>query len=147
MKSLDEIRADLVFIKDFEVVVFGSYANKKVDKRSDIDVAVITREKDRNKDFRIWENSLAKTSDIYDIKIFELLPLNIQASLIEKYEVVFGDRLDISEYFYEYKKRWDDTKHRIIENQFRSVKEKIHYLENYSLSHNGRSLTNELHKY
>ncbi len=125
MKSIDEIKTDLAFLKDYEVVVFGSYARKRADKRSDIDIAVITREKNRNRCIEIWKSILGKTPDIYDIKIFELLPLHIKASVIQKYEVVFGNSLDISEYFYKIRKFWNDTKHRIEENRFQSVREKI----------------------
>ncbi len=131
MRSLEDIRADWSFIKDYEVVVFGSYASKRADRRSDIDIAVITREKDRNRCVEIWKNILGKAPDIYDIKIFELLPLHIKASLIQNYEVVFGNSLDISEYFYNFRKLWNDIKYRIKENQFQSAKEKIKALESY----------------
>lgn len=113
MKSLAEIKDDLSFLKDYEVVVFGSYAAKIADKRSDIDIAVITRENDRNRCMEIWSDILGKAQDVYDIKIFELLPLRIKASVIKKYEVVFGDRSDVSEYFYGFRKLWNDMKHRI----------------------------------
>ncbi len=131
MKSLEDIRADLSFIRDYDVVVFGSYASKRADIRSDIDIALITKEKDRNRCVEIWKKVLGKAPDIYDIKIFELLPLHIKASLIQNYEVVFGNRLDISEYFYNFRKLWNDIKYRIRENQFQSTKEKIKALESY----------------
>jgi len=129
MKSLSEIKADLSFIKDYEVVVFGSYADKRADKRSDIDIAVITREMNRKRCTGIWMDLLGRAPDVYDIKIFELLPLRIKASIIQKYEVVFGNRLDISEYFYKFRKLWNDTRHRIEENRFRSMEEKIRVLK------------------
>lgn len=125
MKSLAEIKADLYFLRDYEVVVFGSYAAKRADKRSDIDVAVITRENDRERCIDIWGGFLGKAQDIYDIKIFELLPLQIKASVIKSYEVVYGNRGDISEYFYGFRKLWNDVKHRIEENRFRSMEEKV----------------------
>ncbi len=134
MKNLQDIRTDLYFIKDYEVVVFGSYASKRADKRSDIDIAVITREKDRNRCMEIWKEILGKAPATYDIKIFELLPLHIKASLIQNYEVVFGNRLDISEYFYNFRKLWNDMKYRFKENQFQSTKEKIMALERYRRS-------------
>lgn len=131
MRSLEDIKADLSFIRDYEVVVFGSYASGRADRRSDIDIALITKEKDRNRCVEIWKKTLGKAPDIYDIKIFELLPLHIKASLIQNYEVVFGNRLDISEYFYNFRKLWNDIKYRIKENQFQSAKEKIMSLESY----------------
>ena len=125
MKTLEDIRNDLDFIKKYEVVVFGSFAEKKADKRSDIDIAVITRERSRKKCMDIWSELMGKAPDIYDIKIFELLPLPLKVSVIRKFEMVFGNRLDISEYFYYYRKVWNDTKHRIEENRFKSMKEKM----------------------
>lgn len=77
---------------------------------------------------------MGKVPDVYDIKIFELLPLPVKASVIRKFEMVFGNRLDISEYFYDYRKIWNDTKHRIEENRFKSMKEKIMVLKRRRLS-------------
>ncbi len=125
MKSIDEIKTDLSFLKDYEVVIFGSYARKRADERSDIDIAVITGETDRNRCIEIWKSIMGKATDTYDIKIFELLPLHIKASVIQNYEVVFGNSLDISEYFYKIRRFWNDMKHRIEENRFQSVGEKI----------------------
>jgi len=131
MKSIGELKIDLSFVKDYEVVVFGSYAGRRADKRSDIDIAVITREKDRDKCMKIWMEVLGKAPKTYDIKIFELLPLHIKASLINNYVAVFGNRLDISEYFYEFRKLWNDMKYRFKENRFQSVREKVSALERY----------------
>jgi len=71
--------------------------SKNTNVRSDIDIAVITREENRNRCIEIWGEIMGHTPDVYDIKIFELLPLQIQASVIQRYEIVFGDRLDILE--------------------------------------------------
>jgi predicted nucleotidyltransferase len=129
MKTLQDIKNDLSFVKDYKVVVFGSYAAKKADKRSDIDIAVITGEENRKRCIEIWRGLMGKAPEVYDIKIFELLPLRIKASVIQRYEVVFGNRLDISEYFYSFRKLWNDMKHRIEKNRFRSMREKVAALE------------------
>jgi predicted nucleotidyltransferase len=39
MKSIEDIKSDLSFAKDYEVIIFGSYAGKTADKRLDIDIA------------------------------------------------------------------------------------------------------------
>lgn len=52
--SLEDIKKDLGDLKDFEVVVFGSYVKEDFNQRSDIDVAVITR---RSGEIS-WENFL-----------------------------------------------------------------------------------------
>jgi predicted nucleotidyltransferase len=140
MKTLQGIKNDLSFVKDYGVVVFGSYAAKKTDKRSDIDVAVITGEANRERCIDIWRELMGKAPDIYDIKIFELLPLRIKASVIQRYEVVYGNRHDISEYFYNFRKLWNDMKHRIEENRFRSIREKV-----MALKRDRRSLLKSRH--
>ena len=134
MKDIKAIKNDLSLLKDYEVVLFGSYASGKADIRSDIDIAIITREKDRKKAMELWKKALGKAPDNYDIKIFELLPLHIKASIFKNYKVIFGNRLDISEYFYEFRKLWNDMKYRFEENQFKSGKEKIMALERYRRS-------------
>ena len=138
MKSIGEIKTDLSFVRDYEVVVFGSYARRRADNRSDIDIAVITREKDRDKCMKIWTEVLGRAPETYDIKIFELLPLHIKASLIGNYEVVFGNSLDISEYFYGFRKLWNDMKYRFRENRFQSVREKVTALERYRRFQRGK---------
>lgn len=131
MKSIQEIKNDLSILNNYEVVLFGSYASCEADIRSDIDIAIITRENDRKKALELWTKLLGKAHDNYDIKIFELLPLHIKASLIQNYKVIFGNRLDISEYFYYFRKLWNDMKYRFKDNQFKNIKEKIIALERY----------------
>jgi len=58
-----------------------------------------------------------------------LSEIKADLSFIKDYEVVFGNRLDISEYFYKFRKLWNDTRHRIEENRFRSMEEKIRVLK------------------
>ncbi|NHJ25287.1 MAG: hypothetical protein EAX89_11970 [Candidatus Lokiarchaeota archaeon] len=36
----------------------------------------------------------------YDIRVFELFPIDIKISVINIYRVIFGNTLEISEYFY-----------------------------------------------
>ena len=120
-----DIKTDLEFLKDYEVVVFGSYASNNTNVRSDIDIAVITREKDEDKCLKIWQEILGQAPPIYDIKIFELLPLQIKMSVIKNHKTIFGNSVDMSEYFYYFRKLWNDAKHRIEDNQFTSAREKI----------------------
>ena len=46
-------------------------------------------------------------------------------------------KLDISEYFYHFRKLWNVAKHRIEENQFQNAEEKIRALEGYKNSFHG----------
>ena len=122
-KSLSEIRRDLEPLRDYWVVVYGSYARNQCTPRSDIDVAVITKIRDPNVNIKILWTLFSKIKPGYDVRIFELLPLPIKISVINNYIVIFGDPLDISEYFYFYRKLWKDVKPRYLANQFKSYKE------------------------
>ncbi len=48
-----------------------------------------------------------------DVKVFEELPLHIQVSIIHHHELLLSKNTsDLYEYFYMYRKRWKDQKHR-----------------------------------
>lgn len=123
--KLEEIKKDLAFLKEHEVILYGSYVTGESRPGSDIDVAVITRSKDSDKNIELLKSFIGKARPIYDIRVFELLPLKLKATLMSSYLVLFGDELEISEYFYEYRKQWDDQKHRIMGGYFESYREKI----------------------
>lgn len=123
--SLEEVKLDLLPLKKYNVVLYGSYTTSYFTERSDIDVAVLTRETKPERNKKIWLSLLGRVPQKYDVKVFELLPLAIKASIIKKYIVVFGDQLDISEYFYHFRKLWKDVKKRYEENQFVSIQEML----------------------
>ncbi len=66
---------------------------------------------------------MGRFNPLYDIRVFEMLPLHIQINIIKNHLVLFGDELELSEYFYFYRKLWNDVKQRIAENQFQDSKE------------------------
>ncbi|MEW5896249.1 MAG: nucleotidyltransferase domain-containing protein [Nanoarchaeota archaeon] len=127
-KSLREIKKDLENFREYEVVVYGSYAKRELTSRSDIDIAVITRKKRPEENTKIWRQMLGKAPQEYDVKMFELLPLEIKISLIGNYKVIYGDALEISEYFYHFRKLWKDVSKRYYENKISRVKEKLKLL-------------------
>ena len=118
-KSIEEIKNDLYFCQKYWVIIYGSYLTDYfIPYRSDIDIAIVTKKKSKVHNTKIWKSILGKATSLYDIKIFELLPLYIKIEIINNYKVIFGDDLEISEYFYQYRKIWKDIKHRIQSNQF-----------------------------
>lgn len=131
-KPLSKIEKDLAYLKNFWTVLFGSYvSNDWIPGRSDIDVAIITRTKDRQKNLEIWSSMLEKQHHHdYDLRIFELMPLYLQIEIIKNYKVLFGDPLEISEYFYHYRKLWKDMEYHYESNQFKSLEEKLKLMEN-----------------
>ena len=129
MDKIKEIQKELEDLHQYQVVIYGSYLSKDyISGRSDIDIAIITQNKEKDSNVAIWKKLMGNFNETYDIKIFELLPLFIQIEVIGQYQVLFGDELSISEYFYYYRKIWDDMKFRIESNQFKTIKEKMDLL-------------------
>ena len=120
-----------MFYEGYWTILFGSALSQHfIPERSDIDIAIITQKKDKNANVSIWEAILGQNPPIYDVKIFELLPLYMQIDIITNYLVIFGNSLEISEYFYYYRKLWKDMEIRINNNQFNNIQEKLERLSN-----------------
>lgn len=127
---LNNVKEDLKKIDNFWVVIYGSSLSEYyIPLKSDIDIAIITQIKEKKENIKIWKDIIGEFKEKYDIKIFELLPLFIKIEVIENYHVIFGNPLEISEYFYHYRSIWKDMAHRIESNRFKSIKEKIEILE------------------
>ncbi|WP_232462060.1 nucleotidyltransferase domain-containing protein [Thermococcus siculi] len=100
------------------ILLYGSQVSGEATRRSDVDVCLV-RPKPGT-----YERVLEKLGGKYDIKVFEELPLYVQIEIIKNHVVIYGDELELSEYFYLFRKLWRDMEHRIEENRFRSVREK-----------------------
>jgi len=83
----------------------------------------------KKKNLKIQKDVLGLLPLKYDIRVFELLPIHIQIAIIKNHLVIHGDPLEISEYFYQYRKKWEDCKHRILSNQFKSFRERLSIIE------------------
>lgn len=119
---LQRIKEDFKFIKDEVkgVLLFGSHAAGNEDKRSDIDICLVSP-----KNRRILLKVFEKLGDKYDVKIFEKLPLNIKMDIIKNHKTIFGNEIELSYYFYNFRKEWRDVEHRIKKNRFKNTKEMI----------------------
>lgn len=111
--QIEEIREDLKILQADEVVLFGSYVEGTYNSQSDIDVAVVTRLKDRKQMFEMKLEYSGKAKEKYDVHIFEMLPLVVKGSILEKHQVLFGNPLEIGMYFYYVRKEWEDFQHRM----------------------------------
>ena len=133
MKSLsylNDIRNDLIKLEKYEAVIYGSFLSEYyIPQKSDIDIAIITRNREKKNNIIIWRDFAGEFSKKYDIKIFELLPLYLKIEIIDNYQVLFGNPLSISEYFYQYRSIWKDMAHRIEVNRFKNINEKLQLLE------------------
>lgn len=128
--STSKIEEDLAFCNKYWTIIYGSFVSREfIPERSDIDVAIITRTKDQKKNFEIWMHLLENVPGNYDLRIFELLPLYIQIEIIDTHRVLFGDPLEVSEYFYHYRKFWKDMDARYKANQFHSISNKLDLIE------------------
>ena len=113
MVNLDKIREDLAFLKEREVVLFGSFVTGNSSPRSDVDIAIISRLRNRDKMMDIRIKASGQAPEGYDIQVFEALPLIIRGSILEGFKVLFGDPLEIGMYLYYERKLWDDFRYRI----------------------------------
>jgi hypothetical protein len=68
---------------------------------------------------------------IYFLKKYWTLYLKMD--IINHYKTLYGDLLEISEYFYQYRKIWKDMVPRIKKNQFKNIQEKLKNIENRNL--------------
>jgi predicted nucleotidyltransferase len=121
---LSDLKKDFEFIRDEVegVLLFGSAAKGELTTRSDIDIALV-RPSTKSVLFRVFERVGGK----YDVKIFEDLPLHIKMDIINNHQVIIGDEVELSYYFYRFRKEWQDMEHRVLSNQFKSVKEMINH--------------------
>ncbi len=103
------------------ILLFGSYVEGEQTKRSDIDVCVVNPSKG------VLNDISGKLGGKYDIKVFDNLPLYIKLEIIRHHVVVYGNEANLSEYFYFFRKLWQDMEHRIAENEFKDVTERMRY--------------------
>lgn len=126
LPKIEEMKEILEPLKEnHEVILFGSAVEGGMRPESDVDIAAISRNKNKNQNIELQKSLLGKFPLKFDVRIFELYPIDIQISIINNYKVIFGDPLEISEYFYYFRKKWDDCKHRILSNQFTSYHERL----------------------
>lgn len=114
--------------KDFEIfkddalgiLLFGSRARLEDAERSDIDICIV-RPVSEGVLTRIERTFGGK----YDIKVFENLPLYIQIEIIRDHRILHGDEIQLSEYFYRFRRLWGDMALRVEYNRFSSARERM----------------------
>ncbi|KAF5415363.1 MAG: hypothetical protein C5S48_06075 [Candidatus Methanogaster sp.] len=129
--NLKQIKNDLALLRGYDVIIFGSYTTGDFREGSDIDIAIITRNNDYGRNLDILKSFIGMAPAIYDIRVFELLPLKIKASVMGNYIVLYGTLPEISEYFYHYRKLWDDCKHRVEAGYFGSYREQVTAIQRF----------------
>ena len=120
MDVVEEIRRDFAEFAErcLGVLLYGSHAKGESTKRSDIDVCIVKPEKG------VFDRILGKLGGKYDLKVFEDLPLYVRADIIKNHIKIYAkDELHL--YLYKQLRIWRDMEHRVIENSFSSVDEKL----------------------
>ena len=133
LPKIEEMKEILEPLKEkYEAILFGSAVEGGMRPESDIDIAIITRNKNEKQNIELQKSLLGEFPLKFDIRVFELFPIDIQISIIKNYKVIFSNPLEISEYFYYFRKKWDDCKYRILSNQFTSYHERLFIIKQIS---------------
>jgi len=103
------------------LLIYGSYVRGDMTPRSDIDLCLVVPEvKTNTKKGIMLIRSAWREVDLdfsrYDLRIFELLPLYIQISIIKNHKVIYARSIpNLYEYFYfNYLKLWKDQEKRAM---------------------------------
>ena len=113
------VKADLSFLQDplwreqiLGVLLYGSQATEEAGPRSDIDLCIVAPRVSNHS--LLWRKFVSHLRDSrYDVRIFELMPLFLKAAVIEQGIVVYcEDEPELYEYFYPFRRDWQDQKHR-----------------------------------
>ncbi len=116
-KLLKQIKDDFIEISFYKkikgILLFGSYANDQETTQSDIDICIVAPDEDK---FELHSYFLGKINTVtkkYDIRFFSELPIYIKIHVIEDGILLYSpNELDLYEYFYFFRKLWDDQKNR-----------------------------------
>lgn len=136
-RRIDELKKEFSWVNEdsgiLAVLLFGSMVEEKDHVKSDIDIAIVVPGSSPyyyDCDGVNYENVLSSDilmkvfrkidiiSENLDVHIFEDLPLHIKMDIIENHELIYtSDKIGMYEYFYNYRKLWDDQKHRNTMNR------------------------------
>ncbi len=111
-----KVREDFSFLIDnssvLGILIYGSMAKGEGNERSDIDICIVAPSVEDK--IRFLRTILANVRDErYDVRVFELMPLYLKIEVIEHGRVVYArDIYELYEYFYMFRKLWDDQKGR-----------------------------------
>jgi len=112
----EKVREDLRFLFEnrsvLGVLLYGSVVAGESTERSDIDICVVAPAAGDTVAFSRWILSNVK-DERYDVRVFELMPLYLKMEVVEHGVVVHArDIYELYEYFYTFRKSWDDQKQR-----------------------------------
>lgn len=114
---LDQIYNDFSHVikkKDIlGILLYGSYSKSKNINRSDIDICIVAPNEDLHQLLSFILQNVNVSAKKYDVRIFNELPLYIKIHIIEDGLLIYSsNKLDLYEFFFIYRKLWNDQKHR-----------------------------------
>ncbi len=114
---LEQIYSDFsIIIQKKEILgilLYGSYLRDMETSRSDIDIGIVAPNEDIDQLISFILQNVNVSSKKYDVRVFQELPMYIKIQVIEKGVLIYSpNELDLYEYFYLYRKLWNDQKHR-----------------------------------
>ena len=120
-RSMD-LKRDFGMFKDgaLGILLFGSSARREDVEMSDIDICIVRPANDG-----LLTEMNRMLGGKYDMKVFENLPLYIQIEIIRDHKIIYGDEVELSAYFYRFRRLWADMVPRVGYNQFDSVGERM----------------------
>ena len=122
-KIITELEKQFSFILEDKRILglflFGSYATENQTTTSDVDLCFIVPDKSQMLNVYNWIMEHASNfRDEYDIRFFEEFPLHVKIRVIEEGIPIVGrDIPAIYEYFWIYRKLWEDYKFTLIKAQ------------------------------
>ena len=95
------------------ILLYGSYTKSENTNRSDIDICIVAPNEDLHQLLSFVLQNINVGANKYDIRLFNELPLYIKIHIIEDGILIYSpNELDLHEFFYIYRKLWEDQKHR-----------------------------------
>ena len=95
------------------ILLYGSYSKSKNTNKSDIDICIVAPNEEVHQLLSFILQNINVEANKYDIRIFNELPLYIKIHIIEDGLLIYSsNKLDLYEFFFIYRKLWDDQKHR-----------------------------------
>lgn len=131
-EPIQRLRKDFAWVEEDDrvlaVLLFGSMVREEDHSRSDMDVAlVVPGASEFYYDCEGISEETVKVEDVLmkvyrevntvsgklDVHIFEELPICLQMSIVKDHRIIYtSDRYGMYEYFYNYRKFWEDQRYR-----------------------------------